>query len=120
MLHILYIGIGASIGAILRYLLSLLNPLFFLPLGTLFANLMSGVIGGVCMGYVANIGMSVEIRLLVITGFLGGLSTFSTFSMEGLTFLQNSQYWLFILHFLLHTIGTLLAVLCGLWFYRIL
>ena len=79
------VGLGAAIGAWLRWLLSLgLNTVFpLLPLGTLVANMVGGYLMGLAMGIIALGGMvSPELRLLVITGFLGGLTTFSTFSAE--------------------------------------
>ncbi|WP_153115430.1 fluoride efflux transporter CrcB [Rhodocyclus tenuis] len=79
------IGIGAACGAWLRWLLGLaLNPLFLaLPLGTLAANLIGGYLIGVALGFFHQYAdLAPEMKLLVITGFLGGLTTFSTFSAE--------------------------------------
>jgi fluoride exporter len=80
---VLSISAGASLGALLRWLLAgRLNPLFpSLPLGTLAANLIGGYLVGVAVAIFANMPeLSPQARLFVITGFLGGLTTFSTFS----------------------------------------
>jgi CrcB protein len=85
---ILAISIGASAGAVSRWFLGLgLNALFpTIPLGTLAANLLGGYLIGLALTFFAgNPSLPPEWRLLVITGFLGGLTTFSTFSAEELT-----------------------------------
>ncbi len=76
------VGFGAFLGAVLRWVLGLLlNPLFpTLPLGTLSANLLGGLLMGIAMGVFAQYGaLSPATRLFIGTGFLGGLTTFSTF-----------------------------------------
>ena len=81
--NFLAIGIGAALGAWSRWLLGLaLNPLLvMLPLGTLAANLIGGYLVGVAVGvFHLNSGLSPALKLFIITGFLGGLTTFSTFS----------------------------------------
>ena len=89
------IGIGSALGAWLRWGLDLwLNPaLPELPLGTLSANLVGGYLIGLTIAFFAqHSGVSPEWRLLVITGFLGGLTTFSTSSAETVTLLLRGQY----------------------------
>lgn len=91
---VLSISAGASLGAVLRWLLAgRLNPLFpALPLGTLAANLIGGYLVGVAIAVFANLPeISPQARLFVITGFLGGLTTFSTFSAEVVTQLQQGH-----------------------------
>jgi len=91
----LAIGIGAALGAWLRWGLGLwLNPtLPELPLGTLSANLVGGYLIGLAIAFfLQHPGISPEWRLFVITGFLGGLTTFSTFSAETVTLLLRGQY----------------------------
>ena len=86
---------GAGFGALLRWWLgSLLNPVFpTLPLGTLSANLIGGLLVGVASaGFAHHDALPLEWRLLVITGFLGGLTTFSTFSLEVVTLIGRQQY----------------------------
>ena len=88
------VGVGAALGAWLRWWLGLrLNPLFAtVPLGTLAANLIGGYLVGVAVGYFAqNQGLAPEWRLFTITGFMGGLTTFSTFSAEVVTLLSRGQ-----------------------------
>ncbi len=89
------VGFGAVLGAWLRWGLGLwLNPaLPGLPLGTLSSNLIGGYLVGIAMAFfLQHPGISPEWRLLVITGFLGGLTTFSTFSAETVTLLLRGQY----------------------------
>lgn len=84
-LSIFVISLGASLGALLRWVLGVqLNALYpALPPGTLAANLVGGYLIGLAVAFFANHpALSPEWRLLVITGFLGGLTTFSTFSAE--------------------------------------
>ena len=91
---LLAISVGASLGAISRWLLGLgLNALFpLLPPGTLVANLLGGYLIGVAVAvFTAYPALSPEWRLLVITGFLGGLTTFSTFSAEVTNLLQQGR-----------------------------
>lgn len=93
-LSIVSISAGASIGALLRwYLAGRFNPLLpFLPPGTLAANLIGGYLVGVSIAvFTALPDVSPQLRLFVITGFLGGLTTFSTFSAEVVTQLQHGR-----------------------------
>jgi CrcB protein len=94
----------------------MLNTLFpFLPLGTLVANLVGGYLMGISMGLVALGGLlSPELRLLVTTGFLGGLTTFSTFSAESVTLFSRGEYGWASLHLLGHVLGSLLMTALGL------
>jgi CrcB protein len=89
------IGLGAALGAWLRWGLGLwLNPVLpDMPLGTLAANLLGGYMVGFAVAFfMQHPGLSPEWRLLIITGFLGGLTTFSTFSAETVTLLVRGQY----------------------------
>src|SRR6202162_6732036 len=91
----LAVGGGAAVGAWMRWGLGiLLNPVFpTVPLGTLASNLVAGFLMGIAMELVTrNTAMPAEMRLLVTTGFLGGLSTFSTFSAEIVTLLSHREY----------------------------
>ncbi|HMU86541.1 MAG TPA: fluoride efflux transporter CrcB [Agitococcus sp.] len=114
---ILAISIGASIGAVGRWLLSLwLNKVFlFIPLGTLLANLVGGYLIGVAFALFANHpSWPAEWRLLVITGFLGGLTTFSTFSIETVSLLQQEKWLWAAMQISLHVLGSLVMTLMGL------
>lgn len=89
------IGLGAALGAWLRWGLGLwLNSsVAELPLGTLAANLLGGYLVGLAIAFfIHNPSLSPEWRLFIITGFLGGLTTFSTFSAETVTLLMRGQY----------------------------
>jgi CrcB protein len=103
------VGIGAACGAWLRWGLSLLlNPIFpTLPLGTLTANLVGGLIIGVLMGIAEPIHLSVTMRLLLVTGFLGGLTTFSTFSAETMNLMLKGDYGWGLAVVFTHLIGSL-------------
>lgn len=90
----LAIGLGAGLGACLRALLARFNPVHhWIPLGTLGANILGGLLIGAALVVFERIGAgwSPNIRLFVITGFLGGLTTFSTFSAEVFTFLNAGK-----------------------------
>lgn len=94
-LPILAVFGGAGFGALLRWWLgNLLNPVFpTIPLGTLAANLIGGLLVGVAGGFFTHhTGVPPEWRLLIITGFLGGLTTFSTFSVEVVTLVGRQEY----------------------------
>ena len=89
------VGAGAALGAWLRWGLSLvLNPVVpMLPLGTLSANLIGGYMIGLVLGYIDHFQtLSPEARLFITTGFLGGLTTFSTFSGEVSALLMRGEY----------------------------
>lgn len=112
----LAVGCGAAVGAWLRWLLSMqLNPLLpSLPLGTLAANL----VGGYCVGAALAVfgqhgGFSPEVRLFIITGLLGGLTTFSTFSAEIVTLINRGQYGWALSTAGLHVIGSLIMTVLG-------
>jgi len=93
-INLLAVGTGAALGAWARWGLGMLwNPVFpTLPLGTLAANLSGGFIIGLVMAAADPLNFSPATRLLVTTGFLGGLTTFSTFSAETTTLLMRGQY----------------------------
>jgi len=114
---ILAISIGASGGAVLRWLLGMsLNALFpTIPPGTLAANLIGGYLIGVAISVFAqHPGLLPEWRLLVITGFLGGLTTFSTFSAEVTLLLQQGRVLWATAAIALHVLGSLTMTLMGL------
>lgn len=111
------ISLGASAGAILRWLLGLgLNALFpAIPPGTLLANLLGGYLIGVAVGYFAQFPeLPVAWRLLVITGFLGGLTTFSTFSAEVIALAQQGRMLMAATAIAIHVSGSLAMTLLGL------
>jgi len=114
---VLVISIGAAAGALLRWQLGVqLNSLFpILPPGTLAANLVGGYIIGLAIDYFAQAPhLSQEWRLLIITGFCGGLTTFSTFSAEVVTRLQEGQLLWAMGAIAIHVAGSLMMTFAGL------
>lgn len=112
------ISAGASLGAVLRWLLgSTLNHYWsVMPLGTLMANLVGGCLVGLAVPWFSQQPtLSPEWRLLVITGFLGGLTTFSTFSAEVVTMLQSQKYGPATMTVLLHLFGSVSLTMFGFW-----
>jgi CrcB protein len=112
----LAVGVGAALGALLRWALSLrLNGLWpTLPLGTLAANLVGGYLIGVAVGVFAqHPGLSPLWRLFIVTGFLGGLTTFSTFSAEVIKALTDGRTGAALLTIALHLGGSLALTLFG-------
>ncbi|WP_404545137.1 fluoride efflux transporter CrcB [Dyella jejuensis] len=117
----LAVGLGGAIGCWMRWLLSiLLNPLFpTLPLGTLAANLSGGLIMGCMMGIFEHFqALPPEWRLFAMTGFLGGLTTFSTFSAEANTLLLRGQLAWFGAHVAVHLVGSLAMTILGIFLTR--
>lgn len=106
---------GAGLGALLRWGLALwLNPLLpELPLGTVAANLGGGLLVGVAAAFFADHATAPEWRLFVITGFMGGLTTFSTFSVEVVTLIGRQEYAIAALAAAAHLVGSLLLTGIG-------
>jgi CrcB protein len=112
----LAICIGASLGALARWQLGLwLSPGGLMAWGTLAANLIGGFLVGVAIGVLnARPELDPMWRLLLVTGFLGGLTTFSTFSAEVVTDLSQGRLGLALLTAMAHLIGSLLLTWLGL------
>jgi len=110
------VGLGAACGAWLRWGLGLwLNPMFLMvPMGTLAANLLGGLLMGVALAVIqAWPAMTPALKLLLTTGLLGGLTTFSTFSAEAFHLLQRGAMGWLGLHVLLHVSGSVLMTWAG-------
>ena len=119
----LAVGLGAAIGAWLRWCLGMwLNNIHqHIPLGTLVANLGGGFIIGMATSFFFwHNNLSPEWRLFIITGFLGGLTTFSTFSAETVLMLQRGEYVWASIQILLHVAGSILMCIVGFAAYRYL
>jgi CrcB protein len=110
------VGVGAAIGAWLRWGLSLWLASWhaYVQLGTLAANLLGGYLVGIALAFFsAYPSVSPEWRLFAITGFLGGLTTFSSFSGESVTLLQRGQYSWALAHTALHLLGSIACCIAG-------
>jgi CrcB protein len=110
------VGLGAAIGAWMRWGLGLMlnATLPVLAMGTLAANLIGGYLMGLAIaGFALAPTFSPEVRLFVMTGFLGGMTTFSTFSAEGVNLIARGQYGWAITHILVHVIGSLMMTGLG-------
>ena len=110
------VGLGAAVGAWLRWALSFaLNPVFpTIPLGTLAANLVGGLLMGIAMELITRHAvLAPEMKLLITTGFLGGLTTFSTFSAEVTTLLVRREWIWSLLTIGLHVVGSVALTMLG-------
>jgi CrcB protein len=117
LLSIAAISAGASIGALLRWLLGLqLNHLLpSLPLGTLAANLLGGYAIGLVLGWLGqHPELPPQVRLFLVTGLLGGLTTFSTFSAEVVNHLVQGRHGWAIGIAVTHLVGSLSLTALGL------
>jgi fluoride exporter len=117
LLSIAAVGTGAAFGALLRWALGLQLNHFLptLPLGTLAANLVGGYCIGLAIGWLGqHPELPPQLRLFIVTGFLGGLTTFSTYSAEVVTHLVNGRYGWGILLALTHLAGSLVLTALGL------
>ncbi len=117
---LLYIGFGGFFGAISRFLIAgfvqkQFNTLF--PIGTLSVNVLGSFIIGFMAMFFQNI-VEPEYKALVITGFLGALTTFSTFSLENVTMLQDGDYGRVILNIILNVTLTLFSTIIAIMIFK--
>jgi len=112
---VIAICIGACVGALARWQLSVyFNQSDILPWGTLYANLIGGYLIGVCVAVFQQLPELDPLwRLLLVTGFLGALTTFSSFSSEVVQMLIQSRYGMAVLTAAVHLFGSLLLTLAG-------
>jgi CrcB protein len=112
---------GAGFGALLRAGFNFLTAgaASIIPLGTLISNLVGGYLIGIAIAFFGNNpNLSPEWRLLVVTGFLGGLTTFSSFSAEVVSFMQNGEFSWALGTALLHLVGSLALTFLGILTYQ--
>lgn len=117
------IGIGAAMGACARAWLGRFNPFHsWIPLGTLCANIIGGLLIGMALVWFERFGSSSSgtLKLFVITGFLGGLTTFSSFSAEVFTLIQAGRLLASLSLVGLHVALTLLATAVGFYMFRLM
>jgi fluoride exporter len=113
---ILAVGIGGALGSLFRWFLGIrLNGLFpVLPLGTLASNVIAGYVIGVAVACFARLpGVAPEWRLFVITGLMGGLSTFSTFSAEVVQRMQEGRFGWAAGEIAIHVAASVLMTVLG-------
>lgn len=115
LLPVIAICFGACVGALARWGLGLwLSPGGVIPWGTLAANIIGGYLIGVCIAvFQAMPELDPVWKLLLVTGFLGGLTTFSSFSAEVVGFMLQQRYALAISTALAHVAGSLLMTVAG-------
>lgn len=113
-LQALAVALGAALGALLRWRAGLwLNAMWTgFPLGTLLVNAVGGLLIGSALAWFEQ-SPDELLRLLLVTGFLGGLTTFSAFSVESLLLLQRGQWLLAAGHTLAHVLGALVCAAAG-------
>ena len=122
MLHILYIALGGSVGAVSRFLMSQLinrtsNDIF--PWGTITVNLLGSLLIGFFVEIFSRTVVPDNVRSILIIGFLGAFTTFSTYALESISLLRGNEIKLFIQNILIHNVLGLVFVIFGIYLSRI-
>ena len=115
--QLVLVGLGGGIGSILRYLTSVLTAKYYtnaFPLATFITNILGCFAIGLLIGYFSNANTDNNLKLLFITGFCGGYTTFSTFAAENISLLQHQNYLTLITYTLASVLVGFLAVGLGL------
>jgi CrcB protein len=117
MMQILCVALGGACGSVCRYLFSVAIPrMHGFPVATWIVNVLGCLLIGLLSGYLARMHLSSPaLRLLLVTGFCGGFTTFSTFASENITLLQNGQWGVALLNIGTSIFAGLLACALGLW-----
>ena len=120
--NILLVGVGGAFGSIVRYLgqkyFTQLYPQPF-PVGTFIVNVLGCLLIGLFFGLAGKSEyFTPTFRLLLMTGFCGGFTTFSAFTLEGMQLLHQQRFLIFTLYFLLSVLFGLIATLAGFWLTR--
>ncbi|MCO5231831.1 MAG: fluoride efflux transporter CrcB [Chitinophagales bacterium] len=117
------VGLGGAAGSILRYLISLLFSNYnhhSFPKGTFIVNALGCFLIGILMGvFERNLPLHTPYKLLLITGFCGGFTTFSTFSFESISLFNNGHYWTAISYVIFSIFSGVLLIFLGLYLAKI-
>lgn len=116
LISVLAVAVGGASGAVLRYFISLVPFKCEFPFATMITNLIGAVIIGFIAGFATARNTNKNVVLFFKTGMCGGFTTFSTFSLESLTLLENGKWLMGITYIVISVIGCLLGVWCGLSF----
>ena len=114
----IFIFIGGGLGAVCRYFISLITTQQFnniFPFGTLTVNLIGSFLIGLFFHFFQNVVVPIEIRIFIMIGFLGGFTTFSSFSIESINLLRDGEYRFFILNVIINNIACLLLSIIGIY-----
>jgi CrcB protein len=121
---IFLVGFGGFLGAITRYLLTIFfnNLIFFysIPIGTLFVNLIGSLIMGFLFAIFQNLEIESNLKFMLTTGFLGALTTFSTFALETFLLLEKKEYLTALISISFNLFGTIIAVVLGIYLFTII
>jgi CrcB protein len=119
-LNLTYVALGGALGAVLRYLTGLGAVRLFgtgFPLGVITVNIIGSFLMGVFVVLAAKRGLT-DLSPLIMTGFLGGFTTFSAFSLETVTLFERGQTGAALLYVLVSVVGSILALALGVWLAR--
>lgn len=114
-MDLLLVAIGGACGAVMRYLISCIPCEDVFPTLTLFTNFLGAVLIGILFGIASDRGMDTRMQLFLKTGFCGGFTTFSTFSLEAYRLFADGKKFMAISYSLISVAGCILGVQIGLW-----